>query len=130
MIVLNMFPLFGTGGIVHYRYERLRSRHGLEMEGYHNEATMLRKRLVHIEKHYALRQRHMLKSSRSTPTKSSPSKSDVFLYPAPPTNGNDRGRGTTRSHSLETSPSSISQGADFPEEKAKIRKPSQIQMRF
>lgn len=37
------------------RYEKLRRRNALEMEGYHNEATKLRARLTNAQKLYALK---------------------------------------------------------------------------
>jgi hypothetical protein len=37
------------------RYEKLRRRNALEMEGYHNEATKLRTRLTNAQKLYALK---------------------------------------------------------------------------
>jgi len=69
------------------RYERLRRRNVLEMEGYNNEATMLRLRLSHIEKVYSARKRRI--SSKGKQVRDSP-RSPLDVSPISESIGYDR----------------------------------------
>jgi hypothetical protein len=52
--------------VVSARYDKLRRRHLLEMEGFQNEADMLKKRLTRIEKLYKARTSHISDHRRMT----------------------------------------------------------------